>query len=123
MNVLSPQDRADEVAILMKKQMAIGGAGLALKLRRAGRLLPRHVRKDAQVLADAAELSENPKLRRMVDMAQIEKSHANCVKYLNKFDKSKRRMDTFLSVVAGMAFGLLIALGLFVTLLVWRGYL
>lgn len=123
MNVLTPQDRANEVAVLMKKQMAIGGSGLSLKLRRAGRLLPRHVRKDARVLADAAAFSENPKLHRFVDSSQLEKSHANCVRYLKQFDKSKRRTDTLMSVLSGAAVGILIPAGLFVTVLVWRGYL
>lgn len=123
MNVLTPQDRANEVAVLMKKQMAIGGSGLNLKLRRAGRMLPRHVRRDARVLADAAALSGNPKLQRFVDSTQVEKAHKNCVRYLNNFDKSKHRTDTLVSILSGVAAGLLIPAGLFVTVLVWRGYL
>lgn len=123
MSLLTPQDRANQVATLMKKQLAVGGSGLDLKLRRGGRLLPRFVRKDAQYLADAALVSKNPKLRGLVDSGRVKKTHTNCVKHLKRVDKSKRRQDVFLSILRGIALGVLIPAALFTTVLIWRGYL
>ncbi|MEY8096971.1 hypothetical protein AB9F29_06070 [Falsihalocynthiibacter sp. S25ZX9] len=123
MNSRPPRDCADEVATLLKKQLSVGGTGLDGKLRRGGRLLPRHVRKDAEFLASAAAASQNPKLQRFVDSGRVEKSYENCLKHLKGIDKSKRRTDVFLSVLSGVALGILIPAALFTTVLVWRGYL
>jgi hypothetical protein len=123
MSMISPQDRADEVANLMKAKMAIGGTGLATKLRRGGRKLPRHVRREASYLIEAAALCQNPKFLARVDHTKVNRAHTACVKYLETVDPSSRRVDAFMSVLAGVALAVLIPAGLFVTALVLRGYL
>ena len=123
MNPLSPEESAAEVALQMKKQLGVGGSGLEAKLKRAGRKLPRHVRKDAEFLAKTARLSVKPKLQNVVDRNHVEKARDNCLKYLKSVDQKRRRTDVLLGVLSGVALGVLIPVGLFTTVLVWRGYL
>jgi hypothetical protein len=123
MSMISPQDRADEVANLMKAKMSIGGVGLDTKLRRGGRQLPRHVRREARYLIEAAALCENPKFLPMVDHSKVNRAHRACMLYLEGLNPNTRRVNLLLAVLCGIALATLIPAGLLIATLVQRGYL
>lgn len=114
---------ADEVALKMQDRMSVGGKGLAAKLRRAGRLLPRDVRRQALFLAEAEKLVQNPKLIKMIDPAKVQAAHRICLGYLDGLNPGERRKRMLLSMVTSTAFAILVVAGLYIAVLVWRGFL
>ena len=67
MSAVTIQQMADRVAGLMEERLRIRGVGLAEKLRKGGRLLPRRVRVAAEFLAQAAAMAQNAKLLMQID--------------------------------------------------------
>lgn len=116
-------DRADALADLIEKKLGVRGHGLETKLRRAGRAMPKFVRKQADKIVEAAQLSANPKLMRRVDAAGIEQAYRSCERWLNTVDRSERRKDRILRFLAVNAFNLLAVSAAFIAYLVWSGHL
>lgn len=116
-------DRADQLASLIEERLGIRGHGLEVKLRRAGRALPRYVRREAKVIADAEQLSANPKLMRRVDLSGLDKSYRKCESWLKSVDPNERRKTRALSFLATNAFNLLVISGAFIAWMVWSGNL
>ena len=118
MSAVTIQQMADRVAGLMEDRLGIRGNGLAEKLRRGKRSLPRGARAAAQELADLAEKAKNPKLLVQIDQAHVAACYDTCVKYLSPLRPVSARMTVLIRVVSTVALGLLV-LGL-VLLLVQR---
>lgn len=114
---------AEEVRLLIEKQLRIKGKTLDRAIARAGRLLPKWAQRDGRYLAQATQFMGHPKLRLMIDEAKIEKAHKDLITHLKKIDPSERRKDRVLSILGSVSFSLIaVAAGLFAYLL-WRGYL
>lgn len=111
---------ADNIARLMEERLGVGGRGLPAKLRRAGRLLPRGRKRDAQAVADALPMADSPRLAKRIDHAQLEAAARRVAAYLEGIDPRKRRIDMALRILGGIAMGLLAATALFVGALVWK---
>jgi hypothetical protein len=114
------QRMADRVAELMEQRLRIRGAGLAEKLRKGGRLLPRRVRTAAEALAAAAEMAQNPKLLMQVDQEAAAEAYDLCLRHLGAVDRKARRNGAVLNVAASVAFSVLVVAALVIGLLVWR---
>ncbi|MFA5537714.1 MAG: hypothetical protein WDA23_00780, partial [Gemmobacter sp.] len=67
MSAVTVQQMADRVAALMEERLRIRGRGLAEKVKRGGRALPRKVRREAEYLAEVADLAQHPKVQTMLD--------------------------------------------------------
>ncbi len=119
---LTLQQMVDEVRAGLQEKLRVRGRSLEAQIKRAGRQLPRRVRGDATYLAQALLLSENPKLLRMVDMAKARQAHQNVLAFLKTIDLTARRWTAFLSVIASIAFGLLVTGGLLLFILWARGF-
>ncbi|MFN3936581.1 MAG: hypothetical protein ACK4KW_03285 [Gemmobacter sp.] len=123
MGAASVQQMADRVAQLMEDRLRIRGNGLAEKLRRGGRALPRRVRREAEYLAEVAALARHPKVQTMLDDTRIAEAYDTCIRHLNEIGAFDRFMGRLLGVTGSILFGLLVTAGLFVAVLVWRGFL
>jgi hypothetical protein len=123
MGAASIQQMADRVAALMEERLRVRGTGLAEKLRKGGRALPRKVRAAAAVLAQAAEMARNPKLLMQIDEEKVAEAYDLCVRYLGALNAWDRRKGLMLNIAASIAFGLLLLGGAVVAVLVWRGFL
>jgi len=119
----SYQDRADHLAALIEERLGIRGAGLQKKLRRAGRLLPKHVHRDAGILLEALHLQSSPKLARRIDDQSIARACNNVEIYLAAIDPSTRRWNRIIGFLSSNAFNILITAALLIGVLIWRGYL
>lgn len=108
-----------DIRALMRSNLRMRGATFEAQVKRAGRLLPRAVRRDAAQLIAARKLMENPKLARMVDPAQLTKAHANIITHLKTIDPAERRKDRILGFLGIIAFNILLMAGLFIAWLVW----
>lgn len=115
--------RADEIAALIEARLGVRGKGLEAKLRRAGRLLPRWVRREARRLAEAQRLTGHPKLMMQTDPQALESAYRKCETWLRNVDPAARRKDRILGLLAVNAANLLILAALFIAYLVWAGHL
>ena len=123
MDAVSIQQMADRVADLLQTRVRLRGTGLAEKLRRGGRLLPRAVRKAARALADAATQAENPRLMMQLDLEKVAADYDLCVRHLNGLGAGQRRVAALLDFGARLALIVLVVGGLLLAVLHWRGFL
>jgi hypothetical protein len=123
MSSVAIQQMADRVAQLLDERLGIGGRDLAAALRKGGRLLPKRVRESAQMLAEAAEKAQNPKLLGQIDMGAVSDAYDACLKHLTAIDPAERKRSTLSGMIGFVGGGLfLLAVGI-VAVLVWRGFL
>lgn len=118
MSAVTIQQMADRVAGLMEERLGIRGKGLSEKLKRGKRALPRNVRLAAVELADLAEKAKNPKLLVQIDQARVAVCYDTCLKYLSGLSAGSARMRALVRIVATVALGLLLVVG--VVLMVQR---
>ncbi|GLK64801.1 hypothetical protein GCM10017635_22720 [Paracoccus kondratievae] len=116
---------ADEVAGLMAARF--GGvrrgqhADLGSMLRKRGGALPRRLRREARVLADADLKAGQPKLARQVDFEQLERAHKALVSYLRPLGQGGRMQGGVVGVAASVMFGLLILAAVAIWIMKVRG--
>lgn len=120
---MSLQEMAEDVRAGLESKLRVRGRSLQAQIRRAGRLLPRYVRRDATYLAQGAELATNPKLAKMVDIAKARQAHRKVLAYLDTVDIAVQRRDAALQLAASIAFALLVTSGLVVFVLWQRGFI
>lgn len=123
MTGMATQQLADRVAQLLEDRLGIRGQGLAEKLRRGGRLLPRRVRAEAAYLARACEEARVPKLALRLDHEHITRAYDICVRYLKPLGAGARRKAMLLNLATSLAVVLIGTFALVLVVLVWRGYL
>lgn len=114
-------DLAANVAAMLEKHLGVGGDGLEAKLKRAGRRLPAHVRRDGKLIVDALPLADSPKLARRINLPRLEAAERRMVAYLKNINRADRRKGAVLGLLGGLSFNLLALFALIVALLVWRG--
>ncbi|WP_300519362.1 hypothetical protein [Aliiroseovarius sp.] len=113
--------RVEILTRLMEERLGLGGEGFAAKLARAGRRLPRRIRRDGALIVDALSLQAHPKLSRQLDAARLDRSLTHVERHLRGIDPWDRRKGIVLNWLAGIAFSLLVVAALFVAALRWRG--
>ncbi len=123
MSAVTIQQMADRVAVLMEERLRIKGRGLAEKLQRGGRVLPRRVRQAADALAQAAHMSQNPKLLLQVDEEAVAAAYDTCVKHLNGVNRWNGRKGMMLGMASSIMFSLIVVALIVLGVLRWRGYL
>lgn len=121
MSAVTIQQMADRVAGLMEQKLGVGGKGLAVKLRRAGRRLPKNVRVAAEVLVQASEMAQSARLMHRIDDGLVAEAYDICVKHLGGAHGPDRRRGVAAGIGASIAFSLLVVAGLVLAVLVWRG--
>lgn len=118
MQMTSVHQMVDRIAALLAEKHGLRGQGLAAKLRRGRRLLPRKLRDAAERLALADERAKNPKLWPQIDMDQLTRDYEACAHHLSAIDPVARRRGTLWSVVESVGIGVLI-FGVAITALLW----
>lgn len=123
---MTPTDPAEinaELDALMGERLGVGGNGFGAKVRRAGRLLPRHVRREARYLVQAGQMSAHPRLAPLVDPQRVAQAAETCRSYLTGIDAADRRWGIVVGRLSVIAFNWLLLAALVIALLTWRGYL
>lgn len=121
MSGITVQQMAARVADLMEDRLRVRGKGLAAKLRRGGRLLPRKVRTQAAYLAAAAEKSTVPKLQLQLDHQRIAAAYDACLRHLSPIGAGDRRAAYLFHLVLSLALAVFVAGAIVVAVMVWRG--
>jgi len=117
------QEMADQIADLIEQRLRIRGRDLEAKLKRAGRLLPKYIQRDGDVLVQSLKLQGSPKLARRVDADKVQRAFEACEKHLSDIDSGDRRKDALIGFLSTNAFNLLVITGLTIGFLVWQGLL
>jgi len=103
-------------------KLGIKRRNLDKAMRRAGRRLPRRIRRQGAVLVQAEKLGGNPKLMRRIDPAAFEKAHAEMMTHLAAIDAADAFKGRLIAITATIAFNVIVLAAAFVTYLWWRGY-
>lgn len=117
------QEKAAQVAELMKERLGVRGKDLAAKLRHVGRRMPKRLKQDAAFLVESCGLAENPKLSRMIDHERVDRAHKSCMDFLQSIDVVDRRKGVALGILGSLALSLIVVTALVLTVLVWRGFI
>ena len=113
--------RTDRLAQLLEEKLDIRGKSFDVKLRKAGRLLPRHLRVKGQMLVDASARADHPRLLRQLDEAALDLAATDLERYLQDIDPWERRKGIFLNWSANLTFNLLMIAGLLGAFLWYMG--
>ncbi|MEI4471115.1 hypothetical protein [Frigidibacter sp. MR17.24] len=122
MGTTSVQQMADRVAQLLEQRLRVRGNGLEAKLRRSRRLLPRRIRREAEILVLASAQSRIPKLSLQLDHDRIARAYDSCLSYLGPLGQGARIRGYLLDAAAGIGLALVVTAVLVVTVLAWRGF-
>jgi hypothetical protein len=117
----SAGELAAELSLLLERRLGVKGGGLDARVRRAGRLLPRKVRRAALEIAEAEKREASPRLARLNDPGRLAQCFAVAERHLRAVDPAARRARLILGILGAVAFGLLVLFAAVVTLLVQRG--
>ncbi|WP_394179278.1 hypothetical protein [Yoonia maritima] len=116
------EQQVAEIRGLLETKLRVRGPSLAAQVRKAGRALPRAVRRDLAFMVQSADLVKNPKLARMVDPQRAERAHRNTVAYLNTVDAREQRITAVINVAASIALAVLVTAAVVLYVLVQRGF-
>ena len=119
---LTMHQMVDEVRAALAEKLRVRGRSLAVQVRKAGRRLPRAVRRDAVYLVQTIGLVDNPKLARMIDMRRAQLAHRNILVFLETVDVAAERRGIALQIAASIALALLVTGLLLLFVLVQRGF-
>ena len=107
---------------LLAEKLGVGPGDLSRQIRRAGRRLPRKVRREAEFLARAEAMSRHPRLSRLLDPREVARAENRVARHLGGIDPARQRRDRRQNRLAAVGFYLLVTFALVVTVLWWRGY-
>lgn len=108
---------------LLEERLGVRGRDLPQALRRAGRRLPRHIRRKAGVVQRSAHLAGHPKVARQISRDEVTRAYAQVTAHLRGIDPAERRKTRLLRLAAAIAFNLIVVSVGFIAYLWWRGYL
>lgn len=114
------RDRA--LARVFEAQLGVKSRSLGQALRRAGRRLPRHVRKQGAFILQAQALAGNPKLARQIDPRAVESAYADITAHLEAIDVADERKGRLLNLAGIIAANILLVAAGFVLWLWWFDY-
>lgn len=112
----------EDVAQALRDGLRLRGQSLAVLTRKAGRRLPSAVRRDASYLVECQAVAQNPKLARRINLARAKAARHRILLHLESVNIGAERVTMVFSIVASVAF-VLIVTGIGVLfVLVQRGY-
>ncbi|PWE30518.1 hypothetical protein DDZ14_15280 [Maritimibacter sp. 55A14] len=105
----------------LSRQLGVSGGSLKAKLRRAGRRLPRSVRKAGVYLVETEARIAHPKHEHEIDDAGVAAAYETISTYLKGIDPKAERWGRFMGWLRNLAINLLIAAAALVAIAWWRG--
>ncbi|GAA6206932.1 hypothetical protein NBRC116601_02250 [Cognatishimia sp. WU-CL00825] len=108
---------------LIHRKFGIDSDDLPKAMRKIGRRLPKSAHKNAKILHTSLQKTAHPKLIMQVNQVETLTAVEALLTTLQAYDPKERRWGLILNTLASMAFNLLLVFGIFVVVLVWRGYL
>lgn len=115
--------QSDRIATMMEERLGVRGDGLEAKLHRAGRRLPKWVRREVAQLVEAEQRLGHPKLMMQTDPVVIEHAAKRCEKFLKSVDPAERRKEAILGFLALNSLNMLLIAAAFIAYMAWAGHL
>lgn len=112
----------EDISVMLRERLRVRGSTFAAQIRKAGRRLPRRVRRAAQFLIETEDLTAHPKLARMVDPDEVSTARDTIFTFLQTVDPKERRKDYLLNILGIIALNVLLIGAAIVTYLVWAGH-
>ncbi|MCH2094534.1 MAG: hypothetical protein MK160_05380 [Rhodobacteraceae bacterium] len=108
---------------LLGQKFGASRGSLTARVRKAGRRLPRWVRRDVLRVAEAqSALQGPPKLAVRVDLPRVDRAFRNAERWLKAVDAADRRRGAILGMLGALVFNILVLGVLLVIVLIWRGF-
>ncbi len=98
------KERAEALAGKMSTQLRVKGDTLADVASNAGRKLPRHLQRAADVVIEAESMAAHPKLAKQVNERQVRKAQRKLDRFLDRQDPRAERWGEIMDGVAKVAF-------------------
>lgn len=102
------EEQVAELSVLFQERLRIKGPDLQRQVYKAGRTLPRHVRKSARGVMDMQTLVSHPKLSRQIDERVLQKNLDIVRSHLLEIDPRDRAIGRILSVLAKISIVLIV---------------
>lgn len=115
------QNQSDEIRKLLETQLRVKGRSLAVQTRRAGRRLPRRLRRDVAAVIETQALMQNPKLARMADMGAASAAAERVIAHLKTVDPWERTKDRWLGILGAISAALIFTFVVVIYVLWARG--
>ncbi|MGJ8602922.1 MAG: hypothetical protein ACSHXH_02270 [Marivita sp.] len=106
---------------LLAKRLGLKRGTLSHRVAKAGRRLPAAVRNDIALVAEAEQMTANPRLALRLDATATQAAYDRAVTHLRAIDAADRRKGFVLSILGSMAFNVLAVIVLLIAVLRWRG--
>ena len=108
---------------LLREKLGVKAETLEKGFRRAGRRLPRRIRREARVLVQAESLAVHPKLSRQIDGVSVRQAFDAVLAHLKAIDAADARLGRILSLAGAVAFNVIAVFAAFVWWMWWSGRL
>lgn len=115
------QQKASELEDQLGTKLNLRGKGMSVRLRRAGRLLPRRLRAQVAVLTEAETKLAHPVLARQVDFDRVARAFDALKAHLDGVDPKERRKGKILGWAGALVFNLLLLAVILTLILRWQG--
>ena len=113
--------RTETLQALLRDKLGVRGKTLSKQLRRAGRLLPARLQREARLIVSAHQRIVHPRLAATIDEAQLKAAYSGLMEHLSAVDPKDRRKGKLLSWLGGQVFNFLLIGGAVIAVLIWRG--
>ena len=113
--------KTENLRDMMEKHLGVKARTFEKACASAGRRIPRHLRKSANRLSEAAQMAQNPKLQRYMDTQSLTADYTALQDWLRKKNYIEERKTKRLNLAALIAFQLLSIVTLALIVLRWRG--
>ncbi|WP_195820118.1 hypothetical protein [Roseobacter sp. MH60115] len=100
--------KSEALSSALERHLGVKGKSLAQQVKRAGHRLPRRLRAQAQLVAEADALRGNPRLLRQLGHERVVQAFSDVSAHLAGIDRAEARRGRILSILAAIAFNLIL---------------
>ncbi|MFK7879956.1 hypothetical protein [Roseobacter sp.] len=118
---LDIETKTQGIKAALEKHLGVKGRSLRHSLRRAGRRLPKRLRAQAALLAEAEGVRGNIKLTRQFDAERIEQAYKDVSDHLVRIDRADARRARLISILAALAFNFILLVVAVIVFMRMRG--
>ena len=114
---------ATRASALLEERLGLRGPDLERQLRKAGRRLPRRIRRDGETIVMAERFAAHPKMARRIDLDALARAEGRLTEHLEAIDPREARITRLINLGALIAAQILLIGIAVVAVLAWRGLL
>jgi len=116
------EKRVRKLQRVFEAKMHVKSKSLSQALRRAGRRLPRKLRRQGSLLVRTQQLARNPKLARQIESDKVDAAFQAITAHLEAIDLKDQQKGRVMGIAGIISANLLVVAALFIWWLWWQGY-